>query len=43
MKDKEQITLRLPEKLKETLQQEAVKRGCSITDLIIFILWEYYS
>lgn len=41
--NKEQITIRLPVELKEKLQQEAEKRGYSITDLIIFILWERYS
>lgn len=39
--DKEQITLCLPTELKKNLQQEADKKGYSITDLIMFILWDY--
>lgn len=40
---KEQVTIRLPAELKERLQQEADKRGYSITELIIFILWDNFS
>ena len=40
---KEQTTIRLPAELKEKLQQEAERKGYSITELIIFILWENYS
>lgn len=40
---KEQTTLRLPVELKEKLQQEAERRGYTITDLIIFILWEHFQ
>lgn len=40
---KEQITIRLPVELKEKLQQEADERGYSITELIIFILWDSFS
>lgn len=39
--EKEQTTIRLPEELIEGLKQEAEKRGYTITDLIIFILWNY--
>lgn len=39
--DIEQTTIRLPFELKEKLQQEAEKRGYTVTDLIVFILWEY--
>lgn len=38
---KEQITLHLPVETMEVLKQEAEKRGYTITDLIIFILWNY--
>lgn len=38
---KEQITLHLPVETMEVLKQEADKRGYTITDLIIFILWNY--
>ena len=37
--EREQTTIRLPAELKERLQQEADKRGYTITDLIMFILW----
>ena len=37
--NKEQITIRLPVELKEKLQQEADRKGYTITDLILFILW----
>lgn len=40
---REQITIRLPAELKEQLQQEADKRGYTITDLILFILWGYFE
>ena len=36
-----QTTIRLPAELKEQLQQEADKRGYTVTDLILFILWEF--
>lgn len=39
--DQEQITIRLPAELKEAIQREADKRGYTVTDLIVFILWEY--
>ena len=38
---KEQTTIRLPVELKEQLQQEAERRGYTLTDLIAFILLEY--
>lgn len=41
MEEKEQITIRLPKELKEQLQWEADRRGYTITDLILFILWDY--
>lgn len=37
--EREQTTIRLPAELKDRLQQEADKRGYTITDLIMFILW----
>lgn len=39
--EKEQTTIRLPVKLKSEIQQEADRRGYTIKDLIMFILWEY--
>lgn len=39
--EKEQTTISLPSELKEKLQKEADERGYTITDLIIFILWDY--
>ncbi len=41
MKDREQITIRLPVKLVQALKQEADKKGYTLTDLIVFILWNY--
>ncbi len=35
-----QTTIRLPAELKEQLQREADRRGITIHDLIVFILWE---
>lgn len=43
MKKCQQITIRLPEELKERLQQEADRKGYTIKDLIAFILWEYFE
>ena len=40
---KEQTTIRLPAELKEKLQRQAERMGYTITELIIFILWEHYS
>ena len=37
---REQITVRLPAKLKEKLWQEADRRGITLHDLIVFILWQ---
>ena len=39
--NREQTTIRLPSELKEQLQKEAEERGYTITDLIIFILWDF--
>ena len=36
-------TIRLTTDLMELLKQEADKDGYSITELIIFILWEYFG
>ena len=33
-------TIRLPTELKEQLQQEANRKGITLHDLIVFILWE---
>lgn len=41
--EKEQTTIRLPVELKEKLQQEADRRGYTLTDLILFILYEYFQ
>ena len=38
--EREQITLRLPDKVYEALKVEAENRGYSINELIIFILRE---
>ena len=35
-----QTTIRLPVELKEQLQQEADRRGTTLHDFIVFILWE---
>ena len=37
---REQTAIRLPDKLKEQLQQEADRRGITLHDLIVFILWD---
>lgn len=37
----EQMTIRLPVELKGKLQQEADKRGYTVKDLIMFILWKH--
>ena len=39
--EREQTTIRLPVELKEKLQQEAEKKGCTLKDLIVLILWAY--
>lgn len=39
--EREQTTIRLPYELREQLQKEADKCGYTITDLIIFILWNF--
>lgn len=33
------MTIRLPEELKEAIQNEADRRGVTVHDLIVFILW----
>ena len=38
--EREQTTIRLPAELKEQLQQEADRRGITLHDLIVFILWK---
>ncbi len=40
--EREQTTIRLPVELKEQLQQEADRRGYTVRDLIVFILWDYF-
>ncbi len=40
---KEQTTIRLPAELMERLKQEAEMKGYSVRDLIVFILWDYFS
>ena len=39
----EQTTIRLPERLKERLQREAQRKGYTIRDLIVMILWNHFS
>lgn len=41
--EREQTTIRLPSELKEQLQKEADHKGYTIRDLIVFILWDYFS
>ncbi len=41
--DKEQTTIRLPEGLKEELQQEAVQKGYTVKDLLVIILKDYFE
>lgn len=38
--NREQMTIRLPAGLKEQLQREAERRGYTLHDLIVFILWK---
>lgn len=38
---KPQITIRLPADIKDKVQREAESRGYTITDLILFILWNH--
>lgn len=35
-----QATVRLPAELKGNLQREADRRGITLHDLIVFVLWE---
>lgn len=37
---REQTTIRLPVELKGELQREADRRGLTLHDLIVFILWQ---
>lgn len=39
--ERKQTTIRLPNELKEKLQQEADRKGYTIKDLVMFILWRY--
>lgn len=41
--EREQTTIRLPAELKEKIQQEADRRGITLHDLIVFILWEGFQ
>lgn len=38
--EREQTTIRLPTGLKDQFQREADRRGITLHDLIVFILWE---
>ena len=38
--NREQTTIRLPAELLEALREEADRRGYSLKDLILFLLWE---
>lgn len=39
--ERERTTIRLPAGLKDQLQREADRRGITLHDLIVFILWKY--
>ena len=41
--EREQTTIRLPAELKNQLQQEAEKKGYSLSELIVFTLWEHFG
>mgnify|MGYP001624574759 CR=1 FL=1 len=41
--EREQTTLRLPAELLEQLKQEAERKGYTVKDLTVFILWEYFQ
>lgn len=38
--EREQMTVRLPTKLVERLRGEADRKGFTLHDLLLFILWE---
>ena len=40
--EREQITIRLPAELMEQLRREAQEKGYTVSDLIVFILWDYF-
>lgn len=40
--EREQTTIRLPEELKVELQKQADRKGFTVKDLIVFILWDYF-
>lgn len=40
---REQTTVRLPSKLKEILQREALAKGYTLKDLLIFILYQHFQ
>lgn len=40
---KEQVTIRLPLELKETIQREASKKGYTMTNFVMFIILDYVS
>lgn len=40
--EREQTTIRLPADLKDEIQREADKRGYTLRDLIVFILWDHF-
>ena len=37
-----QTTIRLPAELMEQLRREAQEKGYTVSDLIVFILWDYF-
>lgn len=41
--NKKQITLNLPNELIDKLKREANIKGYTITDFIIFTLWDYFE
>ena len=39
--EREQTTIRLPAELKKRLQQEAERKGQTVKDIVLFILYSY--
>lgn len=42
MAETQQTTIRLPAELKEKLQQEAERKGQTVKDIILFIIYSYF-
>lgn len=41
--EREQTTIRLPVELKQEIQKEAERKGFTLRDLIVFILWKHVA